>query len=75
MGQNLNSCQLSEQNESSESYNSDDSPTYDIFYGVYFEMHEELKKLAKKYVDKKMLILEHEKKICELLTFIDELKL
>ncbi|KAF1859184.1 hypothetical protein Lal_00001015 [Lupinus albus] len=38
-------------------------------------MHEELKKLAKKYLDKKRLILEHEKKISELQYFIDGLKL
>ncbi|KAF1886060.1 hypothetical protein Lal_00021341 [Lupinus albus] len=31
--------------------------------------------LAKKYLDNKMLILEHEKKICELQAFIDDLKL
>ncbi|KAF1877145.1 hypothetical protein Lal_00015806 [Lupinus albus] len=64
MAQNLNSCQV----------NSNDSPTYDILYGSYVEMHEELKKLAKKYLDKKRLILDHEKKISELQSFIDELK-
>ncbi|KAF1881690.1 hypothetical protein Lal_00032159, partial [Lupinus albus] len=50
MVQNLNSCQESEQDESSEvnssdsSSNSDYSPSYDILYGAYVEMHEELKK-------------------------------
>ncbi|KAF1866012.1 hypothetical protein Lal_00041710 [Lupinus albus] len=81
MAQNMNSYQVSEQDESSDvnssdsSSNSDDSLTYDIIYGTYVEMHEELKKLAKTYADRKMLILEHEKKICELQTIIDELKL
>ncbi|KAF1884068.1 hypothetical protein Lal_00013028 [Lupinus albus] len=81
MDQNLNSIQESEQGESSEvnssdsSSNSDNSPTYDILYGPYVEMYEELEKLAKKYMDKKMLILEHEKKNSELQSFIDELKL
>ncbi|KAF1881732.1 hypothetical protein Lal_00032203, partial [Lupinus albus] len=81
MAQNLNSCQESEQDESSEvnssdsSSNSDNSPSYDILYGAYVEMHEELKKLAKKYMNKKRLILEHEKKIYELQSLIDELNL
>ncbi|KAF1883563.1 hypothetical protein Lal_00037529 [Lupinus albus] len=81
MVQNLNSCQESEQDESSEvnssdsSYNSDNSPSYDILYGAYVEMHEELKKLAKNYMNKKRLILELEKKISELQSFIDELNL
>ncbi|KAF1894652.1 hypothetical protein Lal_00027029 [Lupinus albus] len=79
--QNLNSCQESEQDESSEvnssdsSSNFDNSPSYDILYGAYVEMHEELKKLAKKYMNKKMLILEHEKEISELQFLIDELNL
>ncbi|KAF1896216.1 hypothetical protein Lal_00027283 [Lupinus albus] len=81
MAQNMKSCQESEQDESSEVYssnscsNSDNSPIYDILYGAYVEMHEELEKLAKKYLDKKRSILEHENKICELQSFIDELKL
>ncbi|KAF1862526.1 hypothetical protein Lal_00024428, partial [Lupinus albus] len=71
----------SEQYESSEvnsydsSSNSDNSPTYDILYSAFVEMHEELEKLAKKYLDKKRLIIEHEKKIYELQSSIDELKL
>ncbi|KAF1867883.1 hypothetical protein Lal_00012779 [Lupinus albus] len=75
------SCQEGEHDESSEvnssysSSNSDNSPMHDILYGAYYEMHEELKKLAKNYMDKKRLILEHEKKIYELQFFIDELKL
>ncbi|KAF1894402.1 hypothetical protein Lal_00027099 [Lupinus albus] len=38
-------------------------------------MHEELEKLAKKYMKKKRLSLEHEKKISELQSLVDELKL
>ncbi|KAF1864910.1 hypothetical protein Lal_00031875, partial [Lupinus albus] len=55
--------------------NYDDSPTFDILYVAYVEMHEELKNLAKKYLNKKRLILEHEKEICEFQYFIDDLKL
>ncbi|KAF1867863.1 hypothetical protein Lal_00012759 [Lupinus albus] len=61
-----------EQDESSEVNSSDsssdfnNSPSYDILYGAYVEMHEELKKLAKKYMNKKRIILENEKKYFEL---------
>ncbi|KAF1860362.1 hypothetical protein Lal_00037701 [Lupinus albus] len=81
MVQNLNSCQESEHDESTEvnssdsSSNSDNSPSYDILYGAYVEMHEELKMLAKKYMNKESLILEHGKKISELQSLIDELNL
>ncbi|XP_019420728.1 PREDICTED: zinc finger CCHC-type and RNA-binding motif-containing protein 1-like [Lupinus angustifolius] len=81
MVQKLNYCNVREQDESSEvnssysSSNSDDSPMYDILYSAYSEIHEELQKLAQKYANRKKLILEHEKKICELRSFIDELKL
>ncbi|KAF1889102.1 hypothetical protein Lal_00043321 [Lupinus albus] len=81
IAQNSNSGTISEQDESSvvnssdSSSNSDDFTTYDMLYGAYVEMHEELKKLAKTFTDRKRLILEHEKKICQLQEFIDELKL
>ncbi|KAF1872205.1 hypothetical protein Lal_00039367 [Lupinus albus] len=55
----------SEVNSSDSSSNSDYSPSYDILYGAYVEMHEELKNL----------ILEHENKISELQSLIDELNL
>ncbi|KAF1888974.1 hypothetical protein Lal_00039573 [Lupinus albus] len=38
------------------------------------KLHEELKKLAKIYADRKRVILVHEKKIIEMHKFIDELQ-
>ncbi|KAF1884667.1 hypothetical protein Lal_00028551 [Lupinus albus] len=67
MTQNHNSCENSEQQreqgDSSEvsnsdfDYDSDNSPTYDVIYSAYVELHEELRKLAKINIDRKMLSL------------------
>ncbi|KAF1872151.1 hypothetical protein Lal_00033805 [Lupinus albus] len=59
MVQTHNSCRISEMDKFSEvsssnsSSNSDDSPTYDMLYGAYVEMHKEFKKIAKQYADRK----------------------
>ncbi|KAF1867996.1 hypothetical protein Lal_00042390 [Lupinus albus] len=54
---------------------SSNSPTYDELYNAFVELHEELKKVAKVNVDRKRIILLHEKKIVSMQKEIDELKL
>ena len=54
---------------------SENSPTYEMLYSAYVELHEELKKLAKINVERKRIILLHEQKIIEMQKELDELKL
>ncbi|KAF1864851.1 hypothetical protein Lal_00031814 [Lupinus albus] len=70
----MNSCQESEQYESILILTILPRMIQFIMH-MLNEMREELEKLAKKHLDKKRLILEHEKKFFELQSFIDELKL
>ncbi|KAF1885805.1 hypothetical protein Lal_00042674 [Lupinus albus] len=76
---NQDPCNLSEQGESSEEQSSEtnyeNSPTYDELYGAYVNLHEELKKLVRIIIDRKRVILLHEKKLVEIQKELDELKL
>ncbi|OIW20937.1 hypothetical protein TanjilG_25777 [Lupinus angustifolius] len=57
------------------SSSSSDSPSYEILYSAYVEMHEELKKLAKVSNERKRIILLNQQKINQLQKELDELKL
>ncbi|KAF1881703.1 hypothetical protein Lal_00032174 [Lupinus albus] len=61
--------------ETSSCSSSDNSPTYDELYSAFVELHEELKNLVRVSVDRKRLILLHEKKIANIQKEIDEIKL
>ncbi|KAF1883559.1 hypothetical protein Lal_00037543 [Lupinus albus] len=61
--------------ESSSCTSSTNLPTYDEPYNAFVEMHEELNKVAKINVDRKRIILLHEKKIASMQKELDELKL
>ncbi|KAF1870708.1 hypothetical protein Lal_00026338 [Lupinus albus] len=61
--------------ETSPCSSSKNSPSYDELYNAFVELHEELKKLARVNVDRKRIILLHEKKIQDMQKELDELKL
>ncbi|KAF1889034.1 hypothetical protein Lal_00015578 [Lupinus albus] len=54
---------------------SENSPSYDELYNTFIELHEELKKLARVNIERKIIVLLYEKKIQDMQKELDELKL